>query len=97
AAALGPALAQAREQSEGLLQVFLEMLLGRGESAELQVLGHCHMRKDAAPFGRLSYPAADDREGLLAGDVPPFEQDLPPASARIAADRHQQGGFARAV
>jgi len=65
--------------------------------AHLQVLEHGHAREDAAALGRLRDAQPRDLVGREPRNVAAVEYDRAFARARIAEDRHHQGGFAGAV
>ena len=97
AATLGAPLAEDGKDAEHALEVFVEMT-GRGRGrAHLQVLQHRHAGEDAPPFRRMGDAAAHDAEGGQVGDVLAVEGDGAAGGARVAANRHQQRGFSRAV
>ena len=97
AAALVQPLLQAREQREDALEIGGEVRLLGDDRAHLQVFHHGHAREDAPPFRRLGDAQPRDLVRRQLRDVVPVEHDRAFARARIAEDRHHQGGLAGAV
>ena len=91
------ALAQAREEVEGVFQAGLDLFAVLEEAAHLQVLGDGHVGKDAPALGRDGDAVAHDLRRVQPGDVLAFKADVAGGSARVAADGHQQGGLAGTV
>jgi len=97
AAVLPLPLLQDREQPEDPGEILVEAGRVGGSRPDLQVFEHGHPREDSPPFRHLGDPAPDDFERFQPGDVSPVEQNPAARRPRPAANRHQQGRFARAV
>src|SRR5690606_6795308 len=97
AATLRLTLPEPWEELEDAAQIVLEMLLGRDQGAELEILDHRHVREDAASLRRLGDASPDDTIGFLVRDVLALERDRSTSGPRVATDRHQQCGLTGTV
>ncbi|MCY1180752.1 hypothetical protein D9M73_212200 [compost metagenome] len=73
------------------------MLVADGDGAHQQVLLDAHVGKHPAPFRGLGDAVGGDVVRGLLADVLALEEDPARGRARLAEDRHQQGGLARTV
>src|SRR6516162_467300 len=97
AAALVKALPQARKEREHAFKVLAERGRIGDQRAHLEIFQYRHAREDTAAFRRLRQFELCDLMCRQMRDVAPSKDNLAVARARIAADRHHQRGFARAV
>ena len=82
------ALVEAREDREHTLAVGRAALGGAAIAAEVEIVAHRQVRKDAPALRHMDKPARDDRRRLVALDGDAVEQD------RAAARAHNAGNGA---